>query len=178
MIVYEIYKNVRDAGWRCLLECGINELPTNLSKICKHFNIEIIKNSSLKQNKLLENERAENMMINSKWYIIVNDNDSMAIQRYSIAHEIGHILLGNDASEYEAERFAIGILAPACVLWGMNIHFAEDIAQVCNISITSARIRAKRMEALYQRNKFLTSPLERQVFQQFLDFINSKKQEQ
>lgn len=175
MVIYEIYKHVRDSSWKCLLECGINNLPTNLSKICKHFNIGIIKNSSLQENKLLDSERAKNMMVNNKWYIVVNDSDSMAVQRYSIAHEIGHILLGNDSSEYEAERFAIGILAPACVLWGIDVHSAEDIAKICNISPTSAQIRAERMEILYKRNKFLVSPLERQVFEQFSDFINSKK---
>lgn len=74
------------------------------------------------------------------------------------------------------ERFAIGVLAPACVLWGIGIKTAEEIADLCNISITSAKIRGKRMQELYDRNKFLTSPLEHQVFEQFSDFINSKKQ--
>lgn len=77
--------------------------------------------------------------------------------------------------EYQAERFAIDILAPACVLWGLNLHTAEDIAKVCNISMQSAHIRAERMEILYKRNKFLTSPLEKQVFEQFSDFIKQYK---
>lgn len=97
-------------------------------------------------------------------------------------HEIGHIVLGHtesdgrsDVDEYAAERFAIGVLAPACVLLGIGVKTAEEIADLCNISITSAKIREKRMQELYDRNKFLTSPLERQVFEQFSDFINSKK---
>lgn len=175
-MIYEIYKNVRNSSWKCLLECGITSIPTNLSKICKHFNIRIIKNSSLKENRLLTNERAKNMLINGNWYIIVDDSESIAVQRYSIAHEIGHILMGNYISEYEAERFAIGILAPACVLWGLNIHSAEDIAKVCNISLTSAKIRAERLEVLYKRNKFFTSSLERQVFKQFSDFIKIQQE--
>lgn len=60
----------------------------------------------------------------------------------------------NPKYEYEAERFAIGILAPACVLWGLNIHTAaEEISKLCNISITAARIRAQRMELLYKREQ-------------------------
>ena len=96
-------------------------------------------------------------------------------------HEIGHIVFGhadgitNDVDEYTVERFAIDVLAPACVLWGLDLHSAEDIARVCNISITAARIRAKRMEVLYDRNMFLSHPLERQVFNQFKDFINRNK---
>jgi len=174
-LIYEIYKNVRNSSWKCLLECGINSIPTNLSQICKHYDIRIIKNSSLKENCLMTNEKAKNMFINGQWYIIVDDSDYIAVQRYSIAHEIGHILMGKDIGEYEAERFAIDILAPACVLWGLNLHTAKDISEACNISMTAAQIRAERMEVLYKRNKFLTSPLERQVFEQFSDFIKQYK---
>jgi len=31
----------------------------------------------------------------------------------------------NNQCEYQAERFAIDILAPACVLWGLNLHMAN-----------------------------------------------------
>lgn len=55
------------------------------------------------------------MLISGKYYIIVDDSETIQAQRYSILHEVGHILMGN-ASEYEAERFTIGVLAPACVL--------------------------------------------------------------
>lgn len=116
------------------------------------------------------------MRIDDVYYIIVNDIDPIPVQRYSIAHEIGHILLGEDASEYEAERFAIGVLAPACVLWGLNLHSAEDIARFCNISLTAAKNRANRMKVLYGRNMFLSHPLERQLYEQFEQFIQEKKQ--
>lgn len=171
---YEMYKNARDASWNCLIECQIDRLPVNVFQICKHYNLSIIKNSSLTTNKLKPNERAKNMLISGKYYVIVDDSETIQAQRYSILHEIGHILIRN-ASEYEAERFAIGVLAPACVLWGLNVHTAKDIAKLCNISPTSAQIRAKRMEVLYQRNKFFLSPLEKQVFAQFQEFIKESQ---
>lgn len=68
--------------------------------------------------------------------------------------------------------FASRLLAPACVLWGLNFHTAEEIAKVCNISITAAQIRAERMDMLYKRNKFLISPLERKVYEQLKGFID------
>lgn len=115
------------------------------------------------------------MHLNGQYQIIVRDTDPLEVQRYTIAHEIGHIYLGKSITEYEAERFAIGILAPACVLWALDIHTAEDIAKLCDISMASDRIRAQRMETLYARNKFLLSPLERQVYSQFLGFIAQEK---
>ncbi|MDE5558530.1 MAG: ImmA/IrrE family metallo-endopeptidase [Ruminococcus sp.] len=118
-----------------------------------------------------------------RFSIVLNPDDSIVVQRYTIAHELGHIFLDHFVNqtmsisdmEYQAERFAIDILAPACVLWGLNLHTAKDIFEVCNIFISAAQIRAKRMETLYDRNKFLISPFERQVFKQFSDFITQHK---
>ncbi len=184
---YEIYKNVRNASWQCLIDCNITDLPLKLSAICKHFNIKIVHNSSLNTSQLDDNERGKTVYFNSNPTIIVSDAESVQVQRYTIAHELGHILIGENISEYEAERFAIGILAPSCVLWGLNIHDPEEIASLCNISIRAAQIRAERMEILYKREQeflkskrhscFLLSKLEQQVYSQFKPFINEIKTE-
>lgn len=117
---YENYKRARNASWECLINCSIDKLPTDLSQICHHYGIRIIKNNNLTTNKLTEEERGKVVKIDNRDYIVVRDTDSIPTQRYTIAHELGHILI-EQASEYEAERFAIGILAPACVLWGLKI---------------------------------------------------------
>ncbi|MDE6580289.1 MAG: ImmA/IrrE family metallo-endopeptidase [Ruminiclostridium sp.] len=117
----------------------------------------------------------------------MDDENTVHRCRFTIAHEFGHIFLGHHLrycgyhtrtfninrpqTESEADIFASRLLSPACVLWGLNLHKAEDIAKCCNISITAAKIRAERMELLYKRNKFLVSPLERKVYEQFRDFI-------
>ncbi len=182
---YEIYKKIRNASWQCLIDCNINSLPTNLSAVCNRFNIRVIENSSLRSHQLKDNERGKTLIFQHDIFIIVRDTDPMPVQRYTIAHELGHILIGHNISEYEAERFAIGILAPACVLWGLDVHDPEEIAKLCNISLTAAKIRAEIMELLYQREQdflkskgrscFLQSPLERKVFAQFQNFINENK---
>ena len=51
----------------------------------------------------------------------------------------------------------------------------EQISELCQISYQAASFRAERMELLYARNKFLTSPLEQQVYLQFMDYIQRKK---
>ena len=183
---YEIYKNVRNASWQCLIDCGICSLPTSLSAICRHFDIRIVKNSTLRQNQLRDNERGKTGLFQEQLTVIVMDTDPLDVQRYTIAHEIGHILIGTDSSEYEAERFAIGILAPSCVLWALQMHKPEDIAKLCNISLMSAKIRAERMAVLYKREQeffrkygrscFLQSPLEQKVFKQFEEFIKQNQQ--
>ncbi len=156
-------------------------MPVDLKPIISAAKIVVRKDNS---GILHTNERGRTVNENGELHIIVRD-DPVPQKRYTIMHEIGHIVLGHtedddrsDIDEYAAERFAIGVLAPACVLWGLGIRSAEEIVNLCNISITSAKIRERRMVELYARNKFLTSPLERQVFEQFSDFINRKRQNQ
>lgn len=188
--MYRLYKNVRDAAWQCLIDNNVNSLPIPIGKIAKNSNISIVKYSLVQPDRLTEIESGTTCFINDKFYIIYRDTESLQRCRFTIAHELGHIYLGhsliNDKLyrkfditkpqiETEADIFASRLLAPACVLWGLGVHTADEIASVCNISMTAAKIRAERMEILYKRNKFLISPLERQVFANFSNFIKEYK---
>lgn len=171
--MYEKYKRARNAAWQCLINCNIKALPVKLSQICNHYNSEVIENSVLPTDSpyvLAAEQRGKTVIENNRYYIIVRDTETYQARRYTIAHELGHIIIPTD-DEYEAERFAIDILAPACVLWGCDIHSANEISEICNISKMAAEIRAKRMAVLYRRNAFLKSSLERRVYGQFADFI-------
>ena len=72
--------------------------------------------------------------------------------------------------------FASRLLAPACVLWALNARTPEEIAALCQISHQAAKFRAERMAILYERNRFLSSPLERKVYDQFKEFIETRSQ--
>lgn len=186
---YDIYKYARDAAWQFLIDNNVSELPLKLSAICRNKGYRLLLDS--KGTYLQSNDRGATFLKDGQWQIVLNASDSVQVRRYTLAHELGHIFLRHTLhdgkfgrsfgiqrtpktpEEYQAERFAVDILAPACVLWGLNLHTAEDIAKICNISIQSAKIRAERMELLYQRNMFLSHLLERQVFQQFSEFVKN-----
>lgn len=183
---YGIYQTSRNASWQFLIDNNINKLPVSLGVVCKNLHYKILEDSKIHY--LQANQRGISFCKDDIWYIVLQDKLNPPTQRYTLAHELGHIFLGHplidgkygrtfasSPEEYQAERFAIDILAPACVLWGLNLHSAEDIAKVCNISMTSATKRARRMEELYRRNMFLSHPLERQVYQQFKKFIEENK---
>ncbi len=185
---YKRYQNARDAAWRALIDFHVCELPVSLSRICKDLGIAILDNKNA--NELQPGENGIAVMQKDKWYIIFDDTDIYGKQRFTIAHELGHILMGHEmkngyytrrdniakpADETEADIFASRLLAPACVLWGINAQTAEQISEVCSISHAAAKIRAERMEVLRKRGKFLTSPLERHVYQQFESYIQSNR---
>ena len=139
-----------------------------------------------------DNNDGLSTIINGKAWIFVSDQASPERQRFTAAHELGHIMLGH-VGQYElvnrepsrgdnpieqaANVFASRLLAPACVLWALNAHTPEEIAKLCQISRQAAAYRAERMKILYDRNRFLYSPLERKVYAQFQNFIEAKRLE-
>lgn len=179
------YNIVRNTCWKCLIECNVRTLPTPLGEICTHYGIGIVNDSDVKL--LREDESGRIVCVSNTIRIIVNDRHPIQRRRYTIAHELGHYLLGHlgtDVSqlnrrrqsiksdeEIEADTFAARLLAPACVLWALDLHTADEIAGLCNMSVQAASYRAERMKKLYQKNNFLKSPLERKVYEQFKPFI-------
>lgn len=122
--------------------------------------------------------------------IMVSSMATPARQRFTCAHELGHIILGHvgrydlvcrepepgdNPIEQAANVVASRLLAPACVLWGCGVQSAEDIERLCDISRSAAEFRWSRMQELYRRQRFLTSPLERLVYAQFEDYIKGHR---
>ena len=186
--IYGQDKSLRNSVWQILLDYNIKSLPVSISHICKAANITLLRDSDAKE--LKEGEYGIAVCQGGKWYIIYDDTDTPQRIRFTTAHELGHIFLGHamkngyhtrknnivkPEDEIAADMFAARLLAPACVLWGIGAQTAAEIAAVCNISITAARIRAERLDLLRQRNAFLTSPLERDVYNHFKDYINNNR---
>lgn len=180
--IYGIYKQVRNASWQFLIDNEVCSFPVDLHTIVKSMGIKVRKDDGTFLN---GSDGATFFSSDATCYIVIAPTLTAQEARYTVAHELGHIILGHTLfngsvkppkrEEYQADRFAMGILAPACVLWGLNLHTPEEIATLCNISSGYAKKRAKRMAKLYERNQFLTSELEYKVFQQFNSYIESMK---
>lgn len=192
---YAQYANARDAAWETLLECGIRALPVRPSDICKHYkwiladyqtgaqSIELLGLTGL-------TKKTDGFCTITQNHVYIFFDGSLPVsrQRFTVAHEIGHLILGHvgqgmatvenrepTGSEREEERqanqFAARLLAPACVLHEIGALTPEAIQDVCGISRQAAEFRAERMQELERRGRYYTSPLERQVSQQFASYI-------
>lgn len=181
---YKNYQNARDAAWRLLIDLNIHTLPVQTTVVCKRLGIAV------KLYKPTDGNDGQSFILDDRPVILVSATALPARQRFTVAHELGHILLGHvgryqlanrepdpgdNPIEQAANVFASRLLAPACVLWGCGARTPEQIVALCGISHQAAEFRAARMEILFQRNKFLASPLERQVFEQFADYIAANK---
>ena len=192
---YRDYQNARDAAWRILLDCNVDRLPVDLNAIYRKLKIRVLSYSD--GSRIIERaqlrqavHRTDGMTFYmGRTPVILFDGTMIPPRiRFTIAHELGHIILGHvkpggittanrepqpgDApEETAANQFAARLLAPACVLWGLGVHTPEDIMRLCRISRQAAEFRAGRMEELCQRNKFLTLQLEKEVYARFQPFI-------
>ena len=184
-MTYGIYKDVRDSTWLCLLCAHIDRLPVDVLKIARTAGVRVIRNSSVWE--LLPGEHGKSYFDGNRWIVIYNDARSVVDSRLTVAHELGHIFLGHELrhasytgvnefqakpkSEQQADVFATRLLCPACVLWGLGLQSPQQIALYCRVPLAVATDRAKRMELLYSRNQFLSSPAEKELYQQFCPYL-------
>ena len=192
--MYSNYKIARDKAWETLLECKINKLPTDLGAIAKHYGCKIVLYSDTNIAHFLKTDIATGdgfvLRVNNQKQIYLNDTiHNKARRRFTLAHELGHVILGHDIGhihyqnneidnpadiqETQANIFARNILMPATVLAALNIYTLDEIMALCDVPYQSAAIRAGRMKELYKKGMFNRHPLERKVRKQFEAYIKT-----
>lgn len=192
---YDNYKTARDMAWKILLECGIDALPVRPSVICDHYGWVLADYHTgassialLGLEELTKQTDGFCAVTKSHAYIFFDSTLPAGRQRFTIAHEVGHLVLGHvtpggvttvnreptpgdNPIERQANQFAARLLAPACVLHELGAITPEAIQQACGLSRQAATYRADRMQELERRNRYYVSPLERRVLQQFASHI-------
>jgi Zn-dependent peptidase ImmA (M78 family) len=196
------YIKARDLAWKVLIHFKVSALPVNISGICRGMGINIYTyrdNEKLldlfKLRKYADDNDGFSARINGHYVIFYDDSVTPRSRvRFTVAHELGHILLGHvrsevatrwnngekhptDPRETAANQFAVRLLAPACVLYELDVHTTRDLMRLTGLSYTAAEYRLIRLNELRAREKFYTSGLERQVRNQFRDFIETQKQQ-
>ena len=168
-----------------MLKNKVKELPLDIQKICddNHYLLIPIEEAS-KKSKIVKqkiNQEAYTTIYNNTYMIFYRSDSVTERCRFSIAHEIGHIVLHHidtlTCKEYErqANMFASRILMPMCVLHELHITNSKDIEQLCRVSAQSAKYRFVRYQVLKRRNKFYISTLEQKVLKNFKSFIRKLK---
>lgn len=179
---YRLYQKSRDLAWEILLHERVCALPVDMIALCHGLGVRVVEYID----PCPEVGDGFSAIIDGVPHICIERGRSPRRVRFTVAHELGHILLGHvgkytlvnrepsphdDPVEQAANTFAARLLAPACVLWGCRVSSAAEIAALCGISDMAARYRWERMQILLKRGKFCASPIERRVYHQFLDFV-------
>lgn len=133
---YQDYKDARDASWRILIDCKVTELPVRISGVCGSLGVSVRRYTPAER----DNNDGMSSIIGGTPTIMVSSLAIPARQRFTCAHELGHIILGHvgrydlvcrepepgdNPIEQAANVFASRLLAPACVLWGCGVQSAR-----------------------------------------------------
>lgn len=130
-----------------------DDLPVSLSHICEINNIEIRVGR-------LADIAGYYMERDGRRIIVVNGFNAKPRRRFSVAHELGHVVLrhgpvklmmsGHIATqpnwqEAQANAFAAELLMPKLALARMGVMTPRQIAQLCGVSMEAATIRAEQL---------------------------------
>lgn len=129
------YYELRNMAWQVLIDTQINALPIDINKILDYYNLQ-----ALTYDFKTSTERGAHATLPTGQTLILYSNTCNEQQaRFTIMHELGHILLDHNnfagSVEKEANSFAARILMPVGVLKkiyeklpsGMwSVRFRED----------------------------------------------------
>lgn len=102
--------------------------------------------------------------------ILYNENIPISCIRFTIAHEIGHAVLGHydeedPAAEKEANCFARNFLCPIPVVDGLEICTVSDYVSIFNVSEHMARVaRTQSSSDRYYINAYLEEIINDKLF--------------
>ena len=88
---YQDYKDARDASWRILIDCKVTELPVKISGVCRALGVSVRRYTPAER----DNNDGMSTVIGGAPTIMVSSLAIPARQRFTCAHELGHIILGH-----------------------------------------------------------------------------------
>lgn len=100
--------------------------------------------------------------------IFFNDRVEFAVRRFTVCHELGHIVMGHSddtpAADKEASCFARNLLCPLPLRRELSITQVGDAAEIFHISLPAAKVAAEKTETdFYHVDKALYGELARQL---------------
>ena len=166
----------------------IGDLPINPAKAAGMLGIKIVRYEAMSEiygieMNCLYQRSADGFAFKTenRFVIAINENScGERKRRFTIAHELGHCVLGHtgklsdgaptNAEEHAADRFAADFLAPLPVLILCGAESAEEIKKICGISGQAAEIRYRELVRA-RRSNFLLPDENRRIADLFSEFI-------
>lgn len=189
-----------------IIQENINKLPIDPFVIAINNKWGVEKSGDIAKDLNFTREYVLNKFVKSKdgsafycfetteYKIVYNESvSSLGRKRWTIIHEIGHIILkhfedfnqtqitrgGLSEEEYkvleqEADFFASQVLAPPIILKSLNVSSVVRLRTICGLSKQASENRYNNFINWLKRGKTAT-PLEKGILKPFHDFIHKKK---
>ncbi len=163
MVLTENAPSAARSAVKVLAAAGVRSLPVDPTELARHFGVKMVDYSTFSRTygipivELYAHSKYGFGFYEGDGYVCaVNENACGGIRRrWTAAHELGHYFLGHISEDRRAERsadaerqadaFAAELLAPLLVLHFCAVSSAEELARLCLISQTAARIRFEEL---------------------------------
>lgn len=141
MIETPNYRKATNAAYNLLIEQDLLDIPVNLNKILRfyHRNIRLMTYSQMaarfnltrgQYKETVPSEFGFTIKKEMNNYILYNEEKGYYTNRFTIAHEIGHIILrhkvDNSVTNREANCFARNLLCPVPAIDTLDINQIDD----------------------------------------------------
>ncbi len=124
-------------------KCNVKNFPIDCIEIIKSLGIPLYKYSELSTPKIRKCLLVSNDAFTLQSVIFYNDNFPLKErQRFSLMHEVGHIILGHNGEcgefEEEADIFASYMLAPRIIIHNFKCQNADQIHKMFGLSYAAS----------------------------------------
>lgn len=188
---------LQESAWWFILEEGINFLPVYPHEIIRRHGWKLYTYSEYAKlidtsvDTVIAKYDKDGFVFWSNcehtFIICYNETFSPNMIRWTLMHEIAHIILGHVSApvsvmsrvseaerslfEVEAQGFARRILCPSIILHDCRAIEPGQIMHLCGVTWETAQYLSEYVKRLEARGKFRAHPLEREVEKQFQAFI-------
>lgn len=145
-------------------ECNVKSFPINCYELLKHYGYECKEYSELEPEKQEACFQVSNDAFRLHNKVFYNDNAKFCRRRFSLMHELGHIILEpkppyTQMDEHEANFFAGNILAPRMAIHYAKCKNANDVANIFRMTYEAASYafddyRHWRRTAIYRMSTY------------------------
>lgn len=144
------YEEIKKVVTDTIEDANIRQYPYDVFEVARNLDIILVSYQSLSEKKkkacFSKSEDAFSILVDfgnhAEWHIYYNEDIGHCRVRFTIMHEIGHIMLdhedGNEVEESEANFFSKHILAPPCIMHEVGVEDYVDIVNKFDVSPTMA----------------------------------------
>ncbi len=130
-------ENILNAILQVMKRCDIRSFPVDCFELIKEFGYSIKKYSELPEKKRIACNELSEDAATLKNTIFYNDDMPHSRIRFSLLHELGHIVLSTE-DEVSANTFASHLLAPRIVIHYSNCKNVVDVMKIFDLSEQAA----------------------------------------
>ncbi len=163
------YDKIKYSVYDVFEKCSINRLPFDCIDVISSMGYSCIKYSDL------GDEQTDACLCLSEDACIVgkdiyyNDKKVKRRVRFSLMHELGHLLL-NTQDEAEANNFASNILAPSMAVYYSGIKNIREISNLFDISLECAKYAYEACEKwFYSAKHYGMTDIDKKMYNHFYD---------